>query len=705
MKTPRSPSHPIPPVKTEPGLWLKLRREKYLWLVPLLLLIHACLAIFGVSRQSMTYDEATHLPAGYTYLSTGDFRLNPEHPPLLKLIAAWPLRGMPLPADPSPWINGEYVSAPPLATQQAIAYWHGCLSNGPLQYNFGHYFLYPVNDANFSNLTSTKHLPRDAYLHQADEMLMRSRLYMTTLSVALGLLIFLWTYQLFGFLGGAFSLVLYSFEPNFLAHAPLVTTDVGVSLFLFGAMYFLWRTFQRLTWVNLVALAFCSGCAVTAKFSGMLLLPLAIMAGCWRIFSSAPWMRSRSDTDSIASSFKQRTRYVLFIFLGISCWTYLFLWACYGFRFNMVPNPDLAAQIEQQLTGKILTGGHPPLQRMLWASERRKLLLEKFPTQETTPGASESESTDANEVEPETLGMFGKTILLLNDFKLLPEAYLYGLTYMQAFSHGRGSYLRGEHSPRGFRSYFLWTTLLKTPLPILIVLTLGCFLCIKRLRILELADGLLLMPVLLYALVTWGSHINIGHRHLLPMIPYLMVMAGHVPSLWQPFAEPTGKRMTIGILLLVIGSTQWVFPLGQRPDLVYPNYLTYFNELAGGPRHGHESLVDSNLDWGQGVLQLSEWLRANQIKESIALLSFGMSDPQQAGIVYINADQTYPFLPGPKLEEIEGVQYCAVHATIYQGAYLKPEQRERLRRWLSQGEQVALVADSILVFKLPSDDE
>ena len=67
--------------------------------------LYAALAITSMRTQSATFDEGSHLPAGYTYLKLGDHRLNPEHPPLVKTLAALPLLFMDvtLKADDDAW--------------------------------------------------------------------------------------------------------------------------------------------------------------------------------------------------------------------------------------------------------------------------------------------------------------------------------------------------------------------------------------------------------------------------------------------------------------------------------------------------------------------------------------------------------------------------------------------------------------------------
>ena len=92
--------------------------------------------------------------------------------------------------------------------------------------------------------------------------------------------------------------------------------------------------------------------------------------------------------------------------------------------------------------------------------------------------------------------------------------------------------------------------------------------------------------------------INIGHRHLLPVYPFVLVIAGRIAALaFGPRARYAPLRVAVGLLCL------WQAVATAR---AFPHYLAYFNELVGGPKNGWKYLVDSNLDWGQELPGLRE---------------------------------------------------------------------------------------------------
>src|SRR4051812_10664406 len=158
------------------------------------LILAFCLqAVLALPRLSATSDEAVHLASGYSYWQTRDFRMNTEHPPLAKLIAALPL----------------LVIRPALNTSTDV--WKNAS-----EYQFGFDFIYRNN---------------------ADRLLFWSRSAMVLLA-ALGIAItFMWARELFGPGAGLLAAGLYAFSPNLLAHGMLVTTDVPEAVFTLLTLY------------------------------------------------------------------------------------------------------------------------------------------------------------------------------------------------------------------------------------------------------------------------------------------------------------------------------------------------------------------------------------------------------------------------------------------------------------------------------------
>jgi hypothetical protein len=188
--------------------------------------------LFFIWANSQTIDEATHLAAGYSYLATNDFRLDPEHPPLIKELQAVPLffiYQLPFQPDSRQWRDAD-------------------------SYRIGQDFVYKSR------------IP-------ADQILLLSRLPNLLLGVLLVALIGWWAYRLWGMLAAVLAMALACFEPNLIAHSSLVTTDIGVTLFVFLALYLLWEYQNLPTWSRLAATGIATGMALVSKFSSLLLIP------------------------------------------------------------------------------------------------------------------------------------------------------------------------------------------------------------------------------------------------------------------------------------------------------------------------------------------------------------------------------------------------------------------------------------------------
>ena len=195
-------------------------------------------SVFSMKDDSLTMDELAHLPAGYSYLTQKDMRLNPEHPPLIKDIAAVPLlfiKNINFPYQAKSWkddING--------------------------QWNFGNKFLF--------------HSRNPAY-----KMIFWARIPMILILILFGFYVFKWARELFGNRTGLLALFLFSFSPTLIAHGRLVTTDVGAAAGMFIATYYFVKFLENSSKKNLIFSGISFGLAELTKFSTILLFPLFIL--------------------------------------------------------------------------------------------------------------------------------------------------------------------------------------------------------------------------------------------------------------------------------------------------------------------------------------------------------------------------------------------------------------------------------------------
>jgi len=551
--------------------------------------LQAGLAIDAMRGNSATFDEGAHLPAGYTYLALGDHRLNPEHPPLVKLLAAAPLLavGPVLKRDDRAWAEAR-------------------------QWEFGQRFLYRWNDA--------------------DRLLFLGRLPMVALASCLLLAVFLEARRRFGLPAAAAALGLAALSPDLLGHGGLVTTDVGFALFYFLSVTTFVRLLERATAGRWLAAGLATGAAFATKFSAPVLVPLLlsfVIAGALGVVPQGAW-REGAPAGPLS-----RARHALARLAAVGLVALAVVWAAYGFRHPLSPDPAV-----------------------------REAARARFAQQASSPAL--------------------RLVVAAADAGVVPEDYARGLAFVVSQSVSRPTFLLGELSDRPFGTYFLVTFLFKTPLPLLLLLGLA----LARAPCLAREDALFVgLPVLVYVLLTATRGLQIGHRHLLPLYPFLFLAAGEAAVRLAAWRRPAGLVLAALLGLWYAGGTL----------RNHPHHLAYFNELAGGPANGWRLLVDSNLDWGQDLKRLAEWMRQNRVPR-VKLSYFGSADPAYYGIDGENLPGYRSPHPARVTREIAPGDVLAVSATNLQGVYLDPADRplmERIRRL----EPIGRAGWSILVYR------
>jgi 4-amino-4-deoxy-L-arabinose transferase-like glycosyltransferase len=280
---------------TLPGR-LAYARWKYVAIAALL-----CVLLFEVAssirRQSTSWDEGDHLFAGYMSLKHDDFSLNPEHPPLAKMVAALPLLPLDLKVAPS---QGRYF--------KDEAYYGG----RELLYRNG-----PANGGRYS----------------ASTLLFRARLATSVFVLGLGLLVFLAGEEMFGAGAGLLALAFFVFEPSILTNGAYVATDMCVSCFYFATIYALYRYLRRPSWWRVGVVGITAGLCLSAKHSSVLLLPMfvVLLAG----EAPAHWHSGRKNK-ALEPAGRCALR-LLGMFAVVTVMAVTILWAFYGFRYSMRP--------------------------------------------------------------------------------------------------------------------------------------------------------------------------------------------------------------------------------------------------------------------------------------------------------------------------------------------------------------------------------
>jgi hypothetical protein len=223
-------------------------------------------------------------------------------------------------------------------------------------------------------------------------------------------------------------------------------------------------------------------------------------------------------------------------------------------------------------------------------------------------------------------------IVLLVAFFILLLGYQFDLSlYFQGIEDQRRiveggipAFLNGKVSREGgWWYYYLFAFLIKLPIPTLILLVISAFTVGKMDSLARSSLPWIMIPVVV-VFVAFSSltQVNTGLRYVLPAFPFIFVFLGNWVLLWK-------KRKSLGALLPAC-LLLWY---AAENLLIFPHYLAYFNQIAGGAKGGYRYLVDSNLDWGQDLKALRKYMEGNGI-DTIKLSYFGTADPKQYDIDY-----------------------------------------------------------------------
>jgi hypothetical protein len=489
------------------------------------LILEMCLA---GRQQSQTLDEANHIFAGYRYWMCSDFRANPEHPPMVKLVATVPLlfRSLKTPTA---------VCGYPTASQFR-------------DYTEGNLFLY-ANDA--------------------DSILFQTRLLASVFAIVLAALLVESGIVLFGPGPALLALVIFVFEPTILAHGFLVTTDMGMACCLYATVYAFYLYLVRPSYWRLLAVGFLAGTTLAAKHSGFLV---------FAILGTLAFLDLLNSTNSAEKSrgWINRAPRMLGAFMLIGVSAYVVLWGFYGFRFLPAPdqNPMGYALVEAK-SGLILRIGNA-----IFANFDR--------------------------------------------FHLLPEAYLYGLkNVMHVTRSGATAFLFGKIYPHGRWFYFPSAFLIKSTLGFLGLLALAVVSWAYKGKTESWRKVLfLVVPPIILLMAALNSNLNIGIRHILPAYPFLIMFIA--VGAWKLC---TSRRGRYAVALLIA-----VHALSSLRS--FPEYISYSNEVWGGPLETYKVLSDSNVDWAQGLKAVESYLSLHRVKDCwfAPFSTYAEPDPEYYGI-------------------------------------------------------------------------
>lgn len=424
--------------------------------------------------------------------------------------------------------------------------------------------------------------------------------------------VFAWTKRLFGFATATLALALFTSLPPILAHAGLATTDMAAASTIAAALYALSLWLDEPTPKRAAILGVAIGLGLTAKFSFVAYFPAA----------------------ALVLLIAKRPKKVVQLGLAAAI-AALLVFALYLFQFHQLRWARLTAFAPGSASHQAATYAAAP--GYAWV---RADLIERyrhFSDLAASRGASGIDFVDwasAAGYPSPVAGRSGRDTMIgapplppvpftdrvKEPFRAawqwiamrvpLPAPLFFaGVETVGIHSaHGHRAFLFGERSMKGWWYYFPAVLFFKTPLAFLLLALLGTVLLARTQPAIAFAP-----PAML--LVAMTGHINIGVRHVLPLYPLLAIAAAYAAMwLW--------KRSRAAAVVLL----GWCFVAAA---LAHPDYLAYFNEAAG--RHPERIAVDSNLDWGQDVLRLRDFLR-REPRAPLHVALFGTADWQRLGI-------------------------------------------------------------------------
>jgi hypothetical protein len=255
---------------------------------------------------------------------------------------------------------------------------------------------------------------------------------------------------------------------------------------------------------------------------------------------------------------------------------------------------------------------------------------------------------------------FVRLILDVGRRRLLPQAWIYGFFYTYATSLVRPAFLCGKISLVGWWYYFPLAMLFKTPLATLSSMALALAVGISSFRLFKIDSRNLisfLVAPAIYFISALRTHLNIGLRHILPVYPFLSIAVGVMAAMalrrWPRYTAIVLAGLALCLVLETSGA--------------YPDYIPYFNEACGA-RGGLALLGDSNLDWGQELFALADWMRAHPDRQ-LYFCSFGMADPKYYQLHYIMLPGSLSGFPD-QTRPNHGYPVIALSPTALQGQFL-----------------------------------
>jgi tetratricopeptide (TPR) repeat protein len=565
--------------------------------------------------KSLTADEPVHATAGYTYWKFNDYRMNPENGNLPQRVAALPLV---LSHDRFPPLDAK--------AWQASEQWRLC----------------------------------DAWFHDEGNdvagMLRRGRAACGLLAVALGALVWAWSRRLFGPRGGMLSLLLYGLSPTILANGALMTSDTACALFFLASAGSFWAMLHRLSPGRVLVSALLMGGLFVSKMSALLIVPVVLTLVGARLVDGRPLPLGSGGARALVRRSRQALAFAAAA-VAHAVVVVLVIWGFYGFRYTgfahdrtdsdryaapweyVLGQPNPAALLDAL---QLSPGQQAGVKKIQEAQHTPPFDQWTYPVVDAMPAIRQTVLSPAQVRKYDELmaapppALAPRLLQGLRRRQWLPEAYLYGCAHAWCYAQARPAFLNGQFSLQGWKIFYPYTFLVKTPLPVFAVMALALAAAVARWRAngrtpaascwRRAARGLYAtLPLWALLVFYWAavipSHLNIGHRHILATYPPLFVLGGAAAGWLDGWRTSRRAARAAGLALGVL-----LAALAAEVLYRFPNYISYFNGLVR-PARAYRHLVDSSLDWGQDLPGLQRYLAARRPAGPVYLSYFGNGSP------------------------------------------------------------------------------
>lgn len=384
---------------------------------------------------------------------------------------------------------------------------------------------------------------------------MKSGRYITILfSLLLAFFVYKWCYDLYGWPASVFSLIIYVFSPNILAHSRLITTDLYGITFCFISTYCFWRFIKYGRLKNLIFSVFTLGIAQLTKYTAVYLVPiyLCILAVKFlpEIFQCIKRKNYSTLRNYLFSSGKAIPVYVITVLLVINA----------GFLFCKTLRPLSEYEFKSELFQGI---------------QQRMRSIAPLPVVVPKPYIGGLDWVNFNE---RTGASFGH-VYMFEELRML------------------------RNGDKAFKGYFIVAFLYKTPIAVIILalLSIGAYLRKREQYKFYENEVFLLVPIIFFALYfNFMFKVQIGIRYLLVMYPFIHVFCGLLFKDYKKINQKFKIVLFSLIAYLIISVLSF-----------FPHYLSYFNELVWDRKMAYKILADSNIDWGQNEWYLEKYRKNN----------------------------------------------------------------------------------------------